>query len=126
MIGPDDTTVLLIQVDHSQRDRLVIGPTSHCVFSYPLPCYCFHPAVDPLTLTETREISAGASFSETLLLLSALTGSIDTSILTATMAYFTFIPSNEGLRAIVAGWSSPVAREAHNLEVAGSNPVPAT
>jgi hypothetical protein len=25
----------------------------------------------------------------------------------------------------VAGWSSPVAREAHNLEVAGSNPVPA-
>jgi hypothetical protein len=25
-----------------------------------------------------------------------------------------------------AGWSSPVAREAHNLEVAGSNPVPAT
>ena len=26
----------------------------------------------------------------------------------------------------VAGWSSPVAREAHNLEVAGSNPVPAT
>ena len=27
---------------------------------------------------------------------------------------------------IDAGWSSPVAREAHNLEVAGSNPVPAT
>ncbi len=27
---------------------------------------------------------------------------------------------------IGAGWSSPVAREAHNLEVAGSNPVPAT
>jgi hypothetical protein len=26
---------------------------------------------------------------------------------------------------IDAGWSSPVAREAHNLEVAGSNPVPA-
>ena len=26
----------------------------------------------------------------------------------------------------IAGWSSPVAREAHNLEVAGSNPVPAT
>src|SRR5262245_33224365 len=26
---------------------------------------------------------------------------------------------------LVAGWSSPVAREAHNLEVAGSNPVPA-
>ena len=26
----------------------------------------------------------------------------------------------------VAGWSSPVAREAHNLEVVGSNPAPAT
>ena len=29
-----------------------------------------------------------------------------------------------GIR-FIAGWSSPVAREAHNLEVAGSNPVPA-
>ena len=28
-------------------------------------------------------------------------------------------------RKNVAGWSSPVAREAHNLEVTGSNPVPA-
>ncbi len=28
--------------------------------------------------------------------------------------------------ANVAGWSSPVAREAHNLEVVGSNPAPAT
>ena len=27
---------------------------------------------------------------------------------------------------IVAGWSSPVARQAHNLKVTGSNPVPAT
>ena len=26
----------------------------------------------------------------------------------------------------IAGWSSPVAREAHNLEVGGSNPPPAT
>ena len=26
----------------------------------------------------------------------------------------------------IAGWSSPVAREAHNLEVSGSNPLPAT
>jgi hypothetical protein len=25
----------------------------------------------------------------------------------------------------LAGWSSPVAREAHNLEVVGSNPAPA-
>src|SRR4051794_17631656 len=27
--------------------------------------------------------------------------------------------------AIAAGWSSPVARQAHNLKVTGSNPVPA-
>ncbi len=26
----------------------------------------------------------------------------------------------------VAGWSSPVARQAHNLKVGGSNPAPAT
>jgi hypothetical protein len=28
--------------------------------------------------------------------------------------------------SIIAGWSSPVARQAHNLKVAGSNPAPAT
>jgi hypothetical protein len=27
---------------------------------------------------------------------------------------------------LVAGWSSPVARQAHNLKVRGSNPLPAT
>ena len=27
--------------------------------------------------------------------------------------------------SIIAGWSSPVARRAHNPKVAGSNPVPA-
>ena len=26
----------------------------------------------------------------------------------------------------IAGWSSPVARQAHNLKVGGSNPSPAT
>ncbi len=30
------------------------------------------------------------------------------------------------LAFIVAGWSSPVARQAHNLKAAGSNPAPAT
>ena len=29
-------------------------------------------------------------------------------------------------RKNVAGWSSPVARQAHNLKVVGSNPTPAT
>src|SRR5579863_1955910 len=27
---------------------------------------------------------------------------------------------------LIAGWSSPVARQAHNLKVIGSNPIPAT
>ena len=27
---------------------------------------------------------------------------------------------------VAAGWSSPVARQAHNLKVVGSNPTPAT
>jgi hypothetical protein len=30
------------------------------------------------------------------------------------------------LTKVDAGWSSPVARQAHNLKVTGSNPVPAT
>ncbi len=30
------------------------------------------------------------------------------------------------IRYSIAGWSSPVARQAHNLKVAGSNPAPAT
>ena len=29
-------------------------------------------------------------------------------------------------QAFGAGWSSPVARQAHNLKVIGSNPIPAT
>ena len=29
-------------------------------------------------------------------------------------------------KIVVAGWSSPVARQAHNLKVVGSNPTPAT
>ena len=33
---------------------------------------------------------------------------------------------NRFKEAIDAGWSSPVARQAHNLKVAGSNPAPAT
>ncbi len=28
--------------------------------------------------------------------------------------------------SLIAGWSSPVARQAHNLKVVGSNPTPAT
>src|SRR5271154_2153372 len=38
---------------------------------------------------------------------------------------FWFLPSARSSRA-AAGWSSPVARQAHNLKAAGSNPAPAT
>jgi hypothetical protein len=39
-----------------------------------------------------------------------------------------FVPASvfEGKQRFIAGWSSPVARQAHNLKVTGSNPVPAT
>ncbi len=36
------------------------------------------------------------------------------------------LASGSGSRHPNAGWSSPVARQAHNLKVAGSNPAPAT
>jgi hypothetical protein len=35
-------------------------------------------------------------------------------------------PAGSRLQNNGAGWSSPVARQAHNLKVAGSNPAPAT
>ncbi len=35
-------------------------------------------------------------------------------------------PETHQITPSVAGWSSPVARQAHNLKVAGSNPAPAT
>ena len=34
--------------------------------------------------------------------------------------------SKKGAQRFIAGWSSPVARQAHNLKVIGSNPIPAT
>ena len=36
------------------------------------------------------------------------------------------LPGLKNTAAIDAGWSSLVARQAHNLKVAGSNPAPAT
>ncbi len=36
------------------------------------------------------------------------------------------LPGESPVLEIDAGWSSPVARQAHNLKVAGSNPAPAT
>ncbi len=37
-----------------------------------------------------------------------------------------FGKERRALDIIDAGWSSPVARQAHNLKVVGSNPTPAT
>ena len=36
------------------------------------------------------------------------------------------MPISDSASLSVAGWSSPVARQAHNLKVVGSNPTPAT
>ena len=36
------------------------------------------------------------------------------------------LPDPGVAQAFDAGWSSPVARQAHNLKVIGSNPIPAT
>jgi hypothetical protein len=38
----------------------------------------------------------------------------------------TIILAGQYVRELGAGWSSPVARQAHNLKAAGSNPAPAT
>gem|GEM_PF-6023324 len=35
-------------------------------------------------------------------------------------------PALKGAMVKIAGWSSQVARQAHNLKVVGSNPTPAT
>ena len=42
------------------------------------------------------------------------------------LARFVSVPFFEGAQRFIAGWSSPVARQAHNLKVIGSNPIPAT
>jgi hypothetical protein len=42
------------------------------------------------------------------------------------MVFTKMAPPKQGQTHIGAGWSSPVARQAHNLKVVGSNPTPAT
>ena len=37
-----------------------------------------------------------------------------------------FLNPTINVSGLIAGWSSPVARQAHNLKVVGSNPTPAT
>ena len=47
-------------------------------------------------------------------------------IRSTTLHHDTFIRRHDPLAATFdAGWSSPVARQAHNLKVIGSNPIPA-
>ena len=43
-----------------------------------------------------------------------------------TLRYFFELSFKCFKKLSVAGWSSPVARQAHNLKVVGSNPTPAT
>ena len=46
--------------------------------------------------------------------------------LRTTITLFAVSAALDGVLRLGAGWSSPVARQAHNLKVAGSNPAPAT
>ena len=41
-------------------------------------------------------------------------------------SFLSYLKSKFRAADINAGWSSPVARQAHNLKVVGSNPTPAT
>ena len=42
------------------------------------------------------------------------------------LSTISMLTTNNKVNMYSAGWSSPVARQAHNLKVAGSNPAPAT
>jgi hypothetical protein len=52
--------------------------------------------------------------------------SIDCSSASPHQATPDLLPGSKGPTLGDAGWSSPVARQAHNLKAAGSNPAPAT
>jgi hypothetical protein len=58
----------------------------------------------------------------------AFSGSLRTGLIGASgVGQFVSSPVfREGAQRFIAGWSSPVARQAHNLKVIGSNPIPAT
>jgi hypothetical protein len=58
----------------------------------------------------------------------AFSGSLRTGLIGAPRRWrFVSAPGFlKGAQRFIAGWSSPVARQAHNLKVTGSNPVPAT
>src|SRR6201999_2258099 len=55
----------------------------------------------------------------------AFSGSIGTEAAPWGVDYSRFGLS-KAAQQFIAGWSSPVARQAHNLKVIGSNPIPAT
>ena len=84
------------------------------------------PEPDPISNSAVKHTSAHGTVSQD-------TGE---SVAARPAQHKTHIPSSQnaadgatyrpGVREIGAGWSSPVARQAHNLKVAGSNPAPAT
>ena len=82
------------------------------------------PEPDPISNSAVKHTSAHGTVSHD-------TGE---SVAARPAQHKTHIPSSQkrrrrtrpGAREIGAGWSSPVARQAHNLKVAGSNPAPAT
>ena len=59
----------------------------------------------------------------------AFSGSLRTRLIGASGRWpnpFRHSVFRKGAQRFIAGWSSPVARQAHNLKVIGSNPIPAT
>jgi hypothetical protein len=56
----------------------------------------------------------------------SLQDGIDRHLLGASSEPFPSAVFFQGAQWLIAGWSSPVARQAHNLKVIGSNPIPAT
>ena len=54
------------------------------------------------------------------------TGRPDPGLFRGRKAKPTDVGTGAGGKWCIAGWSSPVARQAHNLKVVGSNPTPAT
>ena len=71
---------------------------------------------------KTRESRSSPGLQRTIKILFTIT--ISTSGPKGRCSRFKINPIHA--KTITAGWSSPVARQAHNLKAAGSNPAPAT
>src|SRR5580698_285888 len=95
-------------LSHSGRHKILKTPLTPLSKAHP---HWYIPAA-------TQGHSPGVAFSGSL-----RTGS-DAQALAKPVSASGF--SAKRTQRFIAGWSSPVARQAHNLKVIGSNPIPAT